>query len=332
MKPSPGFPALLESFFVDKLLRQRRASPHTVQSYRDTFRLLLAFTQQYLKKAPSVLALDDLDTPVIGAFLDHIEKERGNSPRTRNARLAAIHSFFQYAALQAPDHSAVIQRVLSMQGKKYARSLVHFLSRPEIDALLEAPDRTTWSGRRDHAMLLVAVQTGLRVSELAGLRVQDVVLGTGAHVYCLGKGRKERCTPLRKEAIAVLRAWLREHAASPTDPLFPNARGGVLSRDGIEYLLAKHVQAARIRCPSLRGKRVSPHVLRHSTAMDLLQAGVDSSVIALWLGHESVETTQIYFAASLQLKERALAKTAATAARPARFRPDDKLLAFLQSL
>jgi site-specific recombinase XerD len=332
VKPSPGFPALLEAFFVDHLLSQRRASPHTVQSYRDTFRLLLAFTQQHLKKAPSALALNDLDTPAIGAFLDHIEKDRGNSPRTRNARLAAIHSFFQYAALQVPEHSAVIQRVLAMQGKKYDRSLVHFLSRPEVDALLEAPDTATWSGRRDRTMLLVAVQTGLRVSELVGLRVQDVVLGTGAHVQCLGKGRKERCTPLRKEAIAVLRAWLREHAASPTDPLFPNARGGVLSRDGIEYLLAKHVQAARIRCPSLRGKRVSPHVLRHSTAMDLLQAGVDSSVIALWLGHESVETTQIYFAASLQLKERALAKTAATAARPARFRPDDKLLAFLQSL
>jgi site-specific recombinase XerD len=266
-----------------------------VQSYRDTFRLLLAFAQQHLKKAPSVLALDDLDTPLIGAFLDHIEKGRGNSPRTRNTRLAAIHSFFQYAALQAPDHSAIIQRVLAMQGKKYDRSLVHFLSRPEIDALLEAPDRTTWSGRRDRAMILVAVQTGLRVSELVGLRVQDVVLGIGAHVH-------------------------------------PNARGGVLSRDGIEYLLEKHVQAARILCPSLRGKRVSPHVLRHSTAMDLLQAGVDSSVIALWLGHKSVETTQIYFAASLQLKERALAKTASTAARPARFHPDDNLLAFLQSL
>jgi integrase/recombinase XerD len=332
VKPSPGFPALLESFFVDRLLRQRRVSPHTVQSYRDTFRLLLAFTQQRLKKAPSALALNDLDTPVVGAFLDHIEKERGNSPRTRNARLAAIHSFFQYAALQAPEHSAVIQRVLAMQGKKYDRALVHFLSRPEIDVLLQAPDRNTWSGRRDRAMLLVAVQTGLRVSELAGLRVQDVVLGAGAHVHCLGKGRKERCTPLRKEAVAVLRAWLRERTAAPTEPLFPNAQGGFLSRDGIEYLLAKHVQVARIRCPSLREKHVSPHVLRHSTAMDLLQAGVDSSVIALWLGHESVETTQIYFAANLQLKERALAKTVPTAARPARFRPDDKLLAFLQSL
>ena len=332
MKPSPGFPALLESFFVDKLLRQRRASPHTVQSYRDTFRLLLAFTKQHLKKAPSALALDDLDTPTIGAFLDHIEKERGNSPRTRNARLAAIHSFFQYAALQAPDHSAITQRVLAMQGKKYNRSLVHFLSRPEIDALLESPDRATWFGRRDHAMLLVAVRTGLRVSELTGLRVQDVVLGTGAHIHCLGKGRKERCTPLRKEAAAVLRAWLRERAATPTEPLFPNAHGGFLSSDGVEYLLAKHVRAAQMRCPSLKEKHVSPHVLRHSTAMDLLQSGVDSSVIALWLGHESVETTQIYFAASLQIKERALAKTAPTAVRPARFRPDDKLLAFLQRL
>ena len=263
MKPSSGFPALIESFFVDHLLRQRRASPHTVQSYRDTFRLLLAFTQQHLKKAPSALAVDDLDSPTIGSFLDHIEKNRGNSPRTRNARLAAIHSFFQYAALQAPDHSAVIQRVLAMQGKKYNRSLVHFLSRPEIDALLESPDRATWFGRRDHAMLLVAVQTGLRVSELTGLRMQDVVLGTGAHIHCVGKGRKERCTPLRKEAAAVLRAWLRERAATPTEPLFPNAHGGFLSRDGVEYLLAKHVRAAQMRCPSLKEKRVSPHVLRH---------------------------------------------------------------------
>jgi len=269
----------------------------------------------------SAFGLSDLDAPLIGAFLDHLEKDRGNSARSRNVRLAAIHSFFRYAALHEPGHAALTQRVLAIPSKRHVRKLVGFLTRPEIDALLAAPDRDCWGGRRDYVLLLLAVQTGLRVSELIGLRTQDVVLGTGAHVRCEGKGRKERCTPLRKEAVNVLRAWLRERSAAPGAPLFPNARGGALSRDGVQYLLAKHFAIARQRCPSLKKKRVSPHVLRHSTAMDLLQHGVDRSVIALWLGHESPETTQIYLAANLEMKQKALAKSAPMNVRAGRFRP-----------
>jgi len=332
MSPAPNLPRLLEAFFTDRLVRQRHASPHTIAAYRDTFRLLLGFAQQRLNKEPSAFGLDDLDAPLIGAFLDHLEKHRGNSARSRNVRLAAIHSFFRYAALHEPGHAASTQRVLAIPSKRYDRKLVGFLTRPEIDALLAAPDRKCWGGRRDHVLLLLAVQTGLRVSELIGLRTQDVVLGTGAHVRCEGKGRKERCTPLRKEAANVLRGWLRERPADPASPLFPNARGGALSRDGVQYLLAKHVAIARQRCPSLKKKRVSPHVLRHSTAMDLLQHGVDRSVIALWLGHESPETTQIYLTANLEMKEKALAKSAPMNVRAGRFHPGDRLLAFLNRL
>jgi integrase/recombinase XerD len=262
---SSTLPVRLEAFFTDRLVRQRRASPHTIGGYRDTFRLLLAFARQQLKKEPSRLTIPDLDAPLIGAFLHHLEKDRGNSARTRNVRLAAIHSFFQYLALEEPGHSAIIQRVLAMPSKRYDRRPIGFLTRSEMEALLAAPDRRTWSGRRDHALLLVAVQTGLRVSELIGLQCQHIVLGTGAHVRCHGKGRKERCTPLRKEAVAVLRSWLRERAGAPPDPAFPNARGGVFSRDGVAYLLAKHLTTARQRCHSLKGRRVSPHVLRHNT-------------------------------------------------------------------
>jgi len=327
-----NFPGLLEAFFTDRLMRQRQASPHTIASYRDTFRLLLEFVSLRLKKIPSALLLDDLDAPLVGAFLDHLERARGISARTRNVRLAAIHSFFKYAAFHQPAHSALIQRVLAMPSKRYDKSVIEFLSRSETDALVAAPDRQTWIGRRDQALLLLAVQSGLRVSELVGLRCQNLVLGSGAHVRCQGKGRKERCTPLRKEAVQVLRAWLREQDGPPANPLFPNIRGGQLSRDAVEDLLAKHVRTASLRCPSLKQKRVSPHVLRHTTAMDLLMHGVDRSVIALWLGHESVETTQMYLHANLQIKEAALARTAPLNVRAGRYRPGDRLLAFLQSL
>jgi site-specific recombinase XerD len=219
-----------------------------------------------------------------------------------------------------------------MPNKRYHKSAIEFLSRSEIDALLAAADQRTWIGRRDRALVLLAVQSGLRVSELVGLRCQDVVLGSGAHVRCQGKGRKDRCTPLRKEAVAVLRAWLREQNRPPANPLFPNIRGGPLSRDAVEDLLAKHVRTASLQCPSLKQKRVSPHVLRHTAAMDLLMHGVDRSVIALWLGHESVETPQMYLHANMQLKEAALAKTAPFNIRAGRYRPGDRLLAFLQSL
>lgn len=323
---------LLESFFTDRLMRQRQASSHTVAAYRDTFRLLLAFVQERLKKPPSAVTVADLDAPLIGAFLDHLERGRGNSARTRNARLAALHSFFRYVALQEPAHAAVIQRVLAMPSKRYNKRLIDFLTREEMDALLAVPDRHTWVGRRDHAMLLLALQTGLRVSELIGLRCDDVLLGSGAHVRCHGKGRKERCTPLRRDAVATLRSWLREHPGHPQDTLFPSGRGGAMSRDAVEHFLAKYAAAAQQRCPSLKRKRVSPHVLRHSTAVDLLQRGIDRSVIALWLGHESVETTQMYLDADLALKEKALARTEPLATRRGRYRPSDRLIAFLNGL
>lgn len=332
MKSTSSFPRLLESFFTDRLMRQRQASSHTIAGYRDSFRLLLRFANDRLNQAPSSLAIEDLDAPFVGHFLDYLETERANSARSRNVRLAAIHSFFRYVALTEPAHSAVCQRVLAMPAKRYHRKPVAFLNREEVGALLQAPDSTTWTGRRDRVLLLVAVQTGLRVAELIDLRCQDVSLDTGAHVRCRGKGRKERCTPLRKEAAAALAGWLRERGSDPGGALFPSIRGNPLSRDAVQYLVAKHVSLARQRCPSLGRKKVTPHVLRHSAAMDLLQHGVDRSVIALWLGHESPETTDIYLHADLRLKEKALARTTPTGVKPGRYRPSDHVLAFLDSL
>lgn len=332
MRTTTNFPGLLEAFFTERLVGQRQASAHTIASYRDTFCLLFRFARERLRKTPSTLTLDDLDAPFVGAFLAYIEKDRGNSARTRNVRLAAIHSFFKYVALREPDHSALIQRVLAMPSKRYDRRPIEYLTQLEVEALLAAPGQQSWGGRRDRALLLLAVQTGLRVSELTGLKRQDIVFGTGAHVRCQGKGRKERCTPLRKDAVAVLRAWLREHPGRTSDPLFPNRRGGALSRDGVEYLLAQHVAAAQERCPSLARKRVSPHVLRHTAAMDLLQHGVDRFVIALWLGHESIETTQMYVHADMKMKEQVLAKTVPLNVRTGRYKPSDQLLTFLKGL
>jgi len=332
MKPQPSFPALLQAFFTDRLMGQRNASPHTVSSYRDTFRLLLRFAQEHLHQSPSTVAIEKLNAPFISRFLTHLERERDNTPRSRNIRLAAIHSFFKYVALEEPRLSAVAQRVLAIPCKRHKTRSIDFLIRSEIDALLAAPDQRCYLGRRDRTLLLLALQTGLRASELIGLCCQDVCLGSGAHVRCVGKGRKARCTPLRKDAVAALRAWLRERKGQPADVLFPNVRGLPLSHDGLAWLLSKHVATARNSCPSLAKKRVTPHVLRHSLAMTLLQHGVDRSVIALWLGHESMETTQVYLHANLELKEQALAKTQPFSGRPARYRPDDKLLAFLQGL
>jgi len=331
-QPSATLAGLLEHFFTQRLLQQRQASPHTISSYRDTFRLLLRFVHQQLHTPPARLAFADLDAPRIAAFLDDLETRRGITARSRNLRLTAIRSFFHYAAYEEPSHAAQIQRVLAIPGKRHARALVTFLTRPEINALLAAPAPQTWFGRRDHALLLVAVQTGLRVSELTGLQRRDVVLGAGAHVRCLGKGRKERCTPLTKTTVATLTAWLREPARRNTTMLFPNAQGGRLSADSVADLLAKHVARAAHTCPSLGRKKVTPHVLRHTMAMELLQAGVDRAVIALWLGHESVETTQIYLEADLAMKEAVLAKTTPLDARPGRYRADDELLAFLNQL
>ena len=332
MKIQSTFPELLQGFFTERLMSQCNASPHTVASYRDTFRLLINFARCKLKKAPTALSIQDLDAPFVGRFLDSLEKERGNTSRTRNVRLAAIRSFFAYVSFQEPGLGAVAQRVLAIQNKRGTTKPVDFLSRAETDALLSVPNQDTWTGRRDYTLLLVAVQTGLRVSELTGLRCQDVTLGTGAHVRCTGKGRKTRSIPLRHETIRALQKWLRERAGQPGDPLFPSVRGNPLSRDGVEYLISQHTIRAKLKCPSLETKRVSPHVLRHTTAMDLLQHGVDRAVIALWLGHESLETTQVYLHANLELKEAALAKTQPFGDRPSRYRPPNKLMAFLQSL
>lgn len=324
-------PVLLQSFFTERLLTQRQVSAHTIASYRDTFRLLLRFAQLERHKRPSELDLSDLDADLIGSFLTSLEQLRRCSARTRNARLTAIRSFFSYASYQEPGLSANIQRVLAIPYKRQVRPMVAFLSHEEIEAVLAAPDGSTWLGRRDHALLTLAFQTGLRLSELTSLDRSAVTFGAGAHVRCRGKGRKDRATPLTTGTAAVLRSRLKEPVPQ-TEVLFPNARGGRLSADSVQYLVRKYAQVAAVRCPTLRGKRVSPHVLRHSAAMELLAAGVDSSVIALWLGHESVNTTQIYLHAHLALKEAALARITPPNVRPGRFRPDDRLLAFLSAL
>jgi site-specific recombinase XerD len=329
---APNFPALLQAFFTDRLLQQRQSSPHTVTAYRNTFRLLLRFAASRLGKAPSSLVFEDLDAAFISEFLDHLERERGNCARSRNARLAAIHAFFRYVAFSDPAHALLCQRVLAIPSKRFERGIVEFLDEKEVDALLDAPDLATRLGRRDRALLLVAVQTGLRVSELTALRRQDVTFGAGAHVRCLGKGRKLRCTPLRRDVTRILEAWLLERPPQPDQPVFPSSRGTRMSEDAVGRLVDKHVAAARQCCPSLKSKRVTPHTLRHSAAMRLLQSGVDRSVIALWLGHESVETTQVYLHADLLLKEKALARTASSGRAPTRYRPGDALLTFLEGL
>jgi len=332
MKVNMPLPPLLEAFFTERLQRQKQVSPHTLASYRDTFCLLLRYVERRLHKAPSALLLTDLDATLIGDFLDYLEHERGTSARSRNVRLAAIHSFFGYCALQAPSCSGLIQQVLAIPSKRYERRAITFLTRPEMEALIAAPDQRTWAGRRDRTLLLLALQTGLRVSELTGLCWQDITFGTGAHVRCHGKGRRTRCTPLRKDVVAALRAWQREQHHDPHQPVFPNTRGQPLSRDGVAYLLAKHVMIAQRQCPSLTEKRVTPHTLRHAAAMELLQNGVDCAVIALWLGHETMDTTQIYLHASLELKQQALDKTSPVQGRLGRFQPDDALLTFLKNL
>jgi len=323
----------LQAFFTERLIRQRNASPRTIASYRDSFRLLLVFAHKQTGKQPFELDLADLDAPLIGAFLEHLEHERGNSARTRNARLAAIHSLYRFAALRHPEHAATIARVMAIPSKRHQHNGVFYLTPDEIGALLAAPDRSSWLGRRDHALLQLAIQTGLRVSELITLRVSDTVpTTTGAHVRCRGKGRKERCTPLTGESVAVLREWLKERQGEPDDPLFPSRRGATLSRDAVELLVSKHAAAAAARCPSLAGKRVSPHTLRHTTAMLLRAAKVDIATIALWLGHETTKTTHIYEHADPALKEQAIARTAPLGTPPGRYRPPDTLLAFLEGL
>lgn len=323
---------ILQAFFTDRLARQKKASPNTVAAYRDTCKLLLSFARQRTGKQPSWLSLADLDATLIGAFLQHLEDDRGNGSATRNARLAAIHSLFSYAAPRAPEHAAVISQVLAIPPRRRERAIVSYLTPQETEALLAAPDRATWHGRRDHALLLLAVQTGLRVSELTGLARQDAHLGGGPHVRCHGKGRKDRATPLTSQVARTLRTWLAELGDSPGKPLFPTRAGGRLSRDAVERLVTKHVSAATSSCPSMKEKTVTPHTLRHTAAMALLRGGVDTSVIALWLGHEDAETTQVYLHADMTIKEQALARVQPLNTSPGRYRPPDSLLTFLDNL
>lgn len=322
----------LQRFFTGRLLGQLGASPHTVASYRDTFRLLLKFAAKHHRRQASDLKVEDLDAKLVGAFLQHLEHDRHNSVRSRNSRLSAIHAFFAFVALNDPALASHCQHVLAMPFKRFERGPVEFLTGEETTALLNAPDTTTWLGRRDQLLLEVAVQTGLRNSELTQLRRQDVQLGAGAHLRCLGKGRKARCTPLRSDVAARLARWLAKQPLEPTTPVFPTARGQPMSADALQRLVARHVATAGRVCPSLQRKRVTPHTLRHSTAMDLLHRGVDITVIALWLGHESIQTTQIYLHADMAIKEKALAQATKHKVVPKRYRPADRLLAFLESL
>jgi site-specific recombinase XerD len=332
MKSIVNFQGLVQRFFTDRLMQQRQASAHTISSYRDTFRLLLRFAHKRLHKSPDQLTFEDIDAPLVTGFLNDLEKTREISPRTRNLRLTAIRSFFRYAAFEAPAYSAQIQRVLSMHGKRHNRTLVRFLTRPEVNALLAAPDQRTWYGRRDHALLLLAVETGLRVSEISGLKRENITLTSGAHVDVTGKGRKQRVTPFCKRTARILRAWTREPLKCNSEVLFPNARGGHLSSDAIQRLVKKYVALAAKSCLSLRKKRVTPHVLRRTAAMELLQAGTDPINIALWMGHESLQTTQMYLDANLELKEKILAKIRPRGSKLGRYRQESNLATFLANL
>lgn len=323
---------LLQRFFTERLISQQGASPHTVAGYRDTFRLLFRFTTERLRRPPSALRIEDLDVSMLERFLDSLERDRGNGPRTRNHRLSALHAFFRYVELAEPALSLQCQRILAIPPKRFERGPVEFLTEDEITALVSAPTPDTWIGQRDRALLLLTAQTGLRNSEITALRRQDVELGTGPHVRCLGKGRKSRCTPLRPDVVAVLKAWLSKQPGAPTAPVFPSARGRRLSADAFQRLVARHTATACRTCPSLKVKTVTPHTLRHSAAMALLWRGVDLTVIALWLGHESTESTEVYLHADMRIKERALARATPSGLVPGRYRAPDPVLAFLEAL
>ena len=322
----------LQAFFTNRLITQRNCSPQTIAAYRDTFTLLLRFVHAQTGKQPFEFDIDDLDAPLIGAFLTHLERDRGNGARTRNARLGAIHSFYRFAALEHPEHAHTIARVMAIPTKRHERSTVCYLTLTEITALLAAPDCNTWLGRRDRALLALMVQTGVRVSELVGLRMRDVHLGTGRHIRVLGKGRKKRATPLTGEVAALLHQWITERGGELDDPLFPTCQGRPLSRHTVGLLVGKHTETAAVNCPSLNTKRVTPHVLRHTAAMLWRAKGVDIATIALLLGHESTQTTHIYEHADPALKENAIARTTPLGIKPGRYRPSDTLLAFLEGL
>ena len=323
---------LLQRFFTDNLDRHLDASPHTKAAYADTFRLLLTYAERATGIAPSALTLADLDADLIGGFLQHLETERGNSVATRNARRAALRSFFTYASYRAPDAIATISQVLAIPAKRTKTTLVSFLTAPEAEALIAVPDTRTWLGRRDRLLLHLGIQTGLRVSELINLRVGDLQLGPHSQLECVGKGRKQRVIPLQKNTVRLLTAWLAELPPAREGPLFPTNSGTPLTRAAVGKLGTRHAATAAERCPSLTGKNVTPHTLRHTCAMSLLHAGIDTASIALWLGHASIQTTQIYLHADLELKQRTLERVPALDERPpARYKASDALIAFLKN-
>ncbi|MGH9069134.1 MAG: tyrosine-type recombinase/integrase [Acidimicrobiales bacterium] len=322
---------VLQGFFTE-YLAQRRASQHTVSSYRDTYRLVLLYAQEHLGKPPAMLDMADLDAAMVSSFLDHLEKDRGCSPRTRNLRLSAIHSLLSYASLRCPEHAETIRRALAIPAKRRDRTVLCFLTRAETAALLDAPDRGTALGQRDHLLLVVAVQSGLRVSELTGLTWADVQLGHGAYLHVRGKGRRERTTPLLPDTARSLQTWRHQRACGPQEPVFATRAGTRLSTDAVKDLLDKYVLVAAGRCPSIGRKAVTPHTMRHTCAMNLLQAGTDLATIALWLGHASTKSTDIYLHADLKLKEEALARLAPTPLAGHRYRPTDRLLEYLEHL
>lgn len=322
----------MQMFFIDRLAKQRQASPATVRSYRSTMVLLLRFVQDRTGREPSAIDWEDLGATTISSFLDYLETERHNTARSRNARLAAIRSLFRFAALRHPEHAQLIAQVLAIPQKRSDKRKVSFLEAEEVEALLAVPELGRWEGRRDYALFSLAVQTGLRLSELIGLTCADVRLGDGAHIRCFGKGRRERCVPLTSANAALIRAWLRERNGLPDEPLFPTRTGRCLSDDAVAARLALYKTLATDRCPSLASKRLTPHTLRHTCAMNLLRAGVDVAVMALWLGHADMRSTNAYLHADMSIKERALARTTSPSLRTGRFRPSDKLMAFLESL
>jgi len=327
-----NFSVLIQAFFTDYLISQRRASEHTIASYRDTFCLFLKFLRKHFKKDPSTIKIENITVDIIKEFLSDLEKNRNICVRSRNQRLAAIHSCFRYAAYIYPELSNLIQQILSIPHKKHDYPVVQYLTSSEIDALLATPDRTTWLGRRDYALILLAIRTGLRVSEIINLHWHDITLGPVSHVHCVGKGRKERVTPITKNTAAILKLWLDENKSQNESLVFTSARKGKLSIDGFSYILRKYINLASDSCVTLKRKRISPHSLRHTAAMQLLEAGVDTMIIAIWLGHESIESTQVYIKADLKMKENALSKTKDPKIKSLRYKPTDSLMKFLKSL
>ena len=329
---SPSIAPHVQAFFAEYLCQQRRLSPQTIISCRDTFRLLLTFLRDQTGVEPSAVRMADIDAPVVLRFLNYLEQDRGNSVRSRNIRLSAIRSFFRLVSLRDPDSLGIVTRVLAIPNKREDQKLIGYLTRPEIQALVVAPDQSKWVGRRDHALLLTLYNSGARVSEITMLKRDQAYFGDSTFLQLFGKGRKERTIPLWAETVQVLRAWFQELGEHTPNIAFPSVRGKSLSRDGVDYLLKRAVQRAVVDCPSLTTKKISPHIIRHTTAMHLLQAGVDIATIALWLGHESIETTHVYLQADLAMKEEALGKLDPIEGGWQRFQAEDPLLAFLASL